>query len=85
VEGTRRWIAFDLIIDANGTTTLTFFYDGTFAQVAPSGSVSYQLAWERQINALTWPISVEVQLPGGHNFQFQSDLSIDRKWRVSGG
>jgi hypothetical protein len=84
VEDGRPWVAFDLILDVNGTTTLTFLYDGPFAQVAPNGSVSYQLAWERQINALTWPISVEAQMPGGHNYQFQSNLSIDRVWRVGG-
>ncbi len=72
------------ILDVNGTTTLTFLYDGPFAQVARNGAVSYQLAWERQINALTWPISVEVQLPGGKSDTFRSDLSIDRRWKVGG-
>jgi hypothetical protein len=85
VEDSRSWVAFDLILNVNATTTLTFLYDGPFAQVAPNGSVSYELAWERQINALTWPISVEVQLPGGHNYQFNSDLSKDRRWLVRGG
>jgi Protein of unknown function (DUF4012) len=84
VEGNRPWVAYDLILDVNATTTLTFLYDGRFAQVAPNGTVSYQLAWERQINALTWPITVEVQLPGGHEYRFQSDLSVDREWRVRG-
>ena len=82
VEGNRPWVAYDLILDVNATTTLTFLYDGRFAQVAPNGTVSYHLEWERQINALTWPITVELQLPGGHNYQFQSDLNIDREWRV---
>ena len=67
VEDGRPYVAFDLILDVNGTTALTFVYGGPFAHVAPNGAVSYQLAWERQINALTWPISVEVQLPGGRN------------------
>jgi hypothetical protein len=84
VEDNRQWVAYDLILDVNATTTVTFLYDGPFAQVAPNSTVGYQLAWERQINALTWPISVEVQLPGGHDYQFQTDLSIDRKWRVGG-
>jgi hypothetical protein len=59
-------------------------YDSDNSIVHTSG-ISYQLAWERQLNALTWPISVEVQLLGGHNFQFQSDLSIDRRLRARGG
>jgi hypothetical protein len=85
VEGNRQWVAYDLILDVNGTTTVTFLYDGHFARVAADGAVSYQLDWERQINALTWPISVELQMPGGQNFQFQSDLSADRQWQPSGG
>jgi hypothetical protein len=85
VEDNRQWVAYRLILDVNATTTVTFLYDGPFAHVASSGAVGYQLEWERQINALTWPISVAVQLPGGHNSQFQSDLSIDRRWTVGGG
>jgi hypothetical protein len=85
VEDDRQWVAYDLILDVNATTTVTFLYDGPFALVAPNGTVSYQLAWERQINALTWPITVEVQLPSGHDYRFRSDLSIDREWRVGGG
>ena len=85
LEDNRPWIAFDLVLDVNGTATLTFVYGGLFGHVAPNGTVSYQLGWERQIDALTWPISVEVHLPGGHAYQFGSDLSIDRQWRVGGG
>jgi hypothetical protein len=84
-EDNRPWVAFDLIIDVNGTTALTFVYGGPFADVASNGTVSYQLDWERQIDALTWPITVDLQLPGGHNYRFQSDLSIDREWQVGGG
>jgi hypothetical protein len=85
VENNRQWVSYDLILDVNGTTTVTFLYDGPFAQVGKNGSVTYQLAWEKQINALTWPISVELQLPGQHNYQFRTDLSIDRRWSVSSG
>jgi hypothetical protein len=84
MEGGRPWVAFDLILDVNGTTTLTFVYGGPYAHVSSNGTVSYQLAWERQINALTWPISVAVRLPDGHNFRFQSDLDVDREWIVNG-
>jgi len=85
VEDNRQWVAYRIILDANATTTVTFLYDGPFAHVAANGLVSYQLAWERQINALTWPINVSVHLPDGRNLQFQSDLSIDRRWIVGGG
>jgi hypothetical protein len=85
VEDNRPWIAYDLILGVGQTTTVTFLYDGPFAQVSSNGEVSYELAWERQINALTWPVSVEVQLPGGHMSRFQSDLITDRNWKVSSG
>ena len=85
VEDNRPWVSYDLILDVNATTTLTFLYDGPFAQVGKNGSVTYQLAWEKQLNALTWPITVEVQLPGGHKSQFQSVLSTDRVWAVRTG
>ena len=84
VEDNRQWVAYRLILDVNETTTVTFLYDGPFAHVAPNGSMSYELAWERQINALTWPITLTVQLPSGNKSQFQSDLSVDRRWAVAG-
>ncbi|MGA8415373.1 MAG: DUF4012 domain-containing protein [Candidatus Dormiibacterota bacterium] len=85
VENNRQWVAYRLIVDVNATISVAFLYDGSFAHVASNGSVSYQLAWEKQINALTWPVSVDIQLPGGHNYALQSDLSVDRIWRVSSG
>ncbi len=85
VEDGRPYVAFDLILDVNGTTALTFVYGGPLASVASNGTVTYQLAWERQINALTWPISVALQLPDSDNPHFQSNLSIDRNWQVSSG
>ncbi len=85
VENNRQWISYDLILDVNETTTVTFLYDGPFAQVGQNGSVSYQLAWEKQINALTWPVSVAVHLPDGRIIQFQSQLNMDRRWEVGVG
>ena len=85
VEDGRPWVAFDLVLDVNGTAALTFVYGGPFAHVAPDGTISYQLAWERQINALTWPISVDVLLPSGRGLEVHTDLSVDRGWRVRGG
>ncbi|HXC76387.1 MAG TPA: DUF4012 domain-containing protein [Candidatus Acidoferrum sp.] len=82
VEDGRPWVSFDLVLDVNGTAALTFVYGGPFAHVAPNGTVSYQLAWEKQINALTWPVSFDVQLPTGNRYRFQSDLSTDRRWSV---
>jgi hypothetical protein len=85
VEDNRPWVSYDLILEVGETTNVTFLYDGPFAHVASNKDVSYALAWGRQINALAWPVSVEVHLPGGHTFQFHSDLSVGRRWQVSGG
>jgi hypothetical protein len=84
VEDNRQWVAYDLILDVNQTTSVTFLYDGPFAQVEKNGSVTYQLAWEKQINALTWPISVDVNLPGVQRYRYPSNLSVGRAWSVTG-
>jgi hypothetical protein len=85
VEANRPWVAYDLILDVNSTTTVTFLYSGPFAHVAANGSVSYQLAWERQINALTWPITLEALLPGSRSYVIRSDLAVDRQFNVGTG
>jgi hypothetical protein len=85
VEDNRQWVAYDLILDQNATVAVTLLYHGPFARITSLGAVNYELDWERQINALTWPISVEVKLPGGHSYQFESDLSKDRQWFLSAG
>jgi hypothetical protein len=84
VEDNRPWVAYDLVLDVNSTTAVTFLYGGPFAHVSSNGSVNYELAWERQINAITWPISLEVQLPAAKNYQLRSDLSINRSWQFHG-
>ncbi len=84
MEDSRQWIAYDLILNVNQTANVTFLYDGPFATVSSNGSLTYQIAWEKQINALTWPMSVEVDLPGGKRFSFHSNLSTDQAWQASG-
>lgn len=84
VELNRQWVSYDLILDVNQTIAVTFLYDGPFAQVGPGGSVTYQLAWEKQINALTWRVSVAIHLPDGRVVDFQNQLDIDRRWQVGG-
>ncbi len=56
-------ITFDVILDMNATTALTFLYQDCIAQVAPSGTVSYQLACERPIHARTWPTGIGGPFP----------------------
>jgi hypothetical protein len=82
VEDNRPWVSYDLILGVGETTSVTFLYSGRFAHITSKGQVRYELAWQRQINALTWPISLEVQLPGDRDFKFKSALSIDRTWSV---
>jgi len=68
--------AYFLLVPAGQTVSLEFDYSGAFSS---SGS-SYQLTWEKQLNALTWPITVDVQLPGQPVRHWSSDLSVDRQF-----
>ena len=66
--------AYFLLVPVGQTVSLEFDYSGAFS----SSGGSYQLAWEKQLNALTWPITVDVQLPGQPVRHWSSDLSLDR-------
>ncbi len=84
VEDNRQWVAYDLILNVNETTVGHIAVRRPICPGLVEWGGALWLAWERQINALTWPISVDVKLPSGHNYQFQSDLSVDREWKVGG-
>jgi hypothetical protein len=66
--------AYFLLVPMGQTVSLEFDYSGPFE----ASGASYQLAWEKQLNALTWPITVDVQLPGQAARHWSSDLSVDR-------
>ena len=66
--------AYFLLVPVGETVSLEFDYSGPFSS---SGS-SYQLTWEKQLNALTWPVTLDVQLPGRPVRHWSSDLSVDR-------
>jgi Protein of unknown function (DUF4012) len=75
-EGSRAVFAYFLTVPKGQTVSLEFDYSGPFA--APGGG--YQLGWEKELNALPWPIAVEVQAPGRPLRHWTSDLSVDRQF-----
>jgi hypothetical protein len=66
--------AYFLLVPKGQTVSLELDYSGPFSA---SGN-GYQLTWEKQLNALTWPITVDVHLPGQPVRQWSSDLDTDR-------
>lgn len=68
--------AYFLLVPMGQTVSLEFDYSGPFE----ASGASYQLAWEKQLNALTWPITVDAQLPGQAARHWSSDLSVDREF-----
>jgi hypothetical protein len=83
IEGGRQWIAYRLIMNPGTTASITFLYDGPFAQTKDGSSVTYSLDWEKQINALTWPATVEVRLADGRSAHWQANLGADQHWQLS--
>jgi hypothetical protein len=73
----RQIIAYWLTIPANGQATLTVDYSGPFADITLVPE-RYNLLWDKQINALSWPASVTVVGPGGARTHWTGDLSVSR-------
>jgi Protein of unknown function (DUF4012) len=73
-EGSRTVFAYFLSVPKGKTVSLEFDYSGPFA--APGGA--YQLGWEKELNALPWPIALDVQMPAHPLQHWASDLSVDR-------
>jgi hypothetical protein len=66
------------VLATGETVSIEFDFSGPFA--APIGG--YQLVWEKELNALTWPIALDVQLPGQPPHHWTSDLSVDRHFNA---
>jgi hypothetical protein len=81
VEDGRPWIAYRVLIEPTETETITVVYDGRYSGAA--GGAGYRLDWEKQLNALAWPATVDVKLPDGRSLHWQTMLSADRRWQVS--
>ncbi|MBJ7595684.1 MAG: DUF4012 domain-containing protein [Candidatus Dormibacteraeota bacterium] len=76
--GLRADFAYLLTVPPGQSVTLQFDYSGPFA--TPGGG--YKLTWEKQANALTWPIMGVARLPGNRTNNWVSDLASDRLWVV---
>jgi hypothetical protein len=82
-ELSREAIGFWLIVPYGGSATLTLDYSGPFANISVTPE-HYALVWEKQINALTWPVTVTVTMPDGRSYHWSSSLVTDRSWSVEG-
>ena len=82
-ELNREAIGFWLIVPYGGSATLTLDYTGPFANISVSPE-HYALVWEKQINALTWPVTVTVTMPDGRSYHWSSTLVTNRSWSVAG-
>jgi hypothetical protein len=82
-ELNREAIGFWLIVPYGGSATLTLDYAGPFANISVTPE-QYALVWEKQINALTWPVTVTVTLPNGRSYHWLSSLVTDQSWTARG-
>jgi hypothetical protein len=80
-EYQRESVAYFLIVPHGGDATLTLTYSGPFADASQSPE-RYALAWQKQINALHWPVSVTISM-AGKQLRDSTDLSTDRAWSLS--
>jgi hypothetical protein len=72
----RAVFTYFLSVPVGQSATLEFDYSGNFGY----GGGKYGLDWTKEINALTWPITVDMQLPGVPARHWSSDLSVDRQF-----
>jgi Protein of unknown function (DUF4012) len=77
-EGSRAVFAYFLTVAKGKTVSLEFDYSGPFAALGGG----YQLSWEKELNALSWPIAVDVQTAWHQSLHWASDLSIDRLFSI---
>ena len=82
-ELNREAIGFWLIVPYGGSATLTLDYSGPFANISVTPE-HYALVWEKQINALTWPVTVTVTMPNGRSYHWSSHLTTDESWSANG-
>jgi hypothetical protein len=77
-EGSRVVFAYFLTVPKGQTVSLEYDYSGPFA--ALGGQCS--LGSEKELNALTWPISVDVRTPRQPPHHRTADLSVDRRFNA---
>ena len=73
-EANRAVFAYFLSVPLGQSVTLEFDY--TTGSGLQGGG--YALSWEKQVNALPYPITVDIDAPGRSPLHFTSDMSVDR-------
>jgi hypothetical protein len=81
-EGGRLVVAFYLVVRRGGDTTLEIDYHGPFAHKR-AGTLIYQLAWDKQVQALSWPARVSVVWPDGKRSETATVLDRDHSWSLA--
>jgi hypothetical protein len=79
----RQAIAYWLIVPPGSSAQLKLTYSGPFADITTSPE-RYDLLWQKQVNALDWPIDVTVKMPDGKSQHWTSSLNTDRHWTLRG-
>ena len=78
----RTDIAYWLIVPRGASAIVTLTYTGPFADITRSPEL-YQLSWEKQNGALTWPIDVAISMPGRAMQHVSAALDQDRSWSAT--
>ena len=78
----RQAIAYWLVLPRGQSATVVLHYSGPFADISEQPE-RYSLVWGKQVNALTWPISVSIRLPTGPATRHIAQLRGDTTFAVS--
>lgn len=78
-EFEQQVIGIWFVVPVAATEQITLTYAGPLADVSVNPE-RYQLTWVKQVNALNWPVSLAVHMPGGRVERWSASLSTDRTW-----
>ena len=70
------------VLPQGSSEQITLTYAGPLADISLSPE-RYRLTWVKQVNALSWPVSVSVRMPNGRAQRWSSALSADQTWSAS--
>jgi len=74
-------IAYWLVVPAGGSAQVTLQYGGPFADITATPE-AYGLIWQKQVNALFWPVEVTVSMADGRKAHWSETLDSDHSWAV---
>jgi Protein of unknown function (DUF4012) len=81
-EDGRLAVAEYLVVPSGSDLTLELDYHGDFAH-RRGGTLGYQLVWTKQVQALSWPVQVQVTWPDGRRNHTTTVLDRDRSWTLT--